>query len=423
MGLAALGFCASARADNTAATAGTSVGDRVVAVVNDQVITMLQLEARTLLNLRQAHMTDTDGARKDAVMKRTLSGMIDELLQRQYAEGRHIAVTKAQMDKARAQAIQALGGPDAWAALTKGVEKSAEDKLRAEVLWQDIVDTAVKPQITIGTAEVDRLITELAKSRHVMEREISVIMLPPGDTPDADKEQLAEIKDIRAKIEGGADFAAMARAHSSDKSAVNGGDMGWFSAGELNPQLEQALDSMQPGQVSGVIRTPTGWYLVRLDNVRATKPVDTTPITEYDIFMLATPLPADAKAADAARDAMKKAMRGLDSAAKVKAYFGKAEYAKAFGASEDLGWMAPSDLQADLQAAMKDAKVGAWTPIVTSGGNLASLYLADSRKTLPSKLNEYRARVMQNLFANRVDLQSRRFMQDLREKAFVDVRL
>jgi peptidyl-prolyl cis-trans isomerase SurA len=50
--------------------------------------------------------------------------------------------------------------------------------------------------------------------------------------------------------------------------------MGWFASGELNPQLEDALDKLQPGQYSGIIRTPLGWHIIRLDNVRATKPLE-----------------------------------------------------------------------------------------------------------------------------------------------------
>lgn len=399
-----------------------AASDRIVAVVNDQVITLSQLTARAALNTRQLGMAKADEAQQNAVIKRTLSGMIDEELQRQYASGHGIKVSQKDIDDGTQAAVAATGGAAQWQALTKGLEGTAKDKVAAEVRWQKIVNRDIKPRVTIGTTEADRLITELAKSRHVLEREISVIMVSPGQG-ETDKAQLEKVKDLRAKIEKGEDFGQLARAFSEDKSAVNGGNMGWFAAGELNPQLEEALDKMQPGQLSEPIRTPVGWYLVKLDNVRTTKPIETDPVTQYDLFMLAAETPADDKAAAALDKALAKETKDLDGASAVREYFGKGGYAKDFAQSSALGWVAPGDLQTEIQNALKGLKPGQWTGTVRVGGNSARLFVADSRKALPAKLQVYRQKVMDSLYGNRVELESRRFMQMLRQRAFVDVRL
>lgn len=401
---------------------GAMAADRIVAVVNDQVITSSQLTERVNLNLRQLGLGKATGPQRDAVTKRTLSGLIDEELQRQYATRAKIKLSPDDMANVKAGAMKAVGGEAAWAELTKGLDQSAADKLAAEALWQRIVARDVQPRVQVSTAEADRLIAELAKSRHVLDREISVIQLGSGNDASSDKVQLDKMTELKGKIDGGESFADLARAFSDDKSAVNGGNLGWFGSGELNPQLEEALDKMQPGNVSEPIRTPMGWYLVKLENVRTTKPIETDPQTQVDVYLLAAPAPTDKAARKKLESAFDKTTKNLDSADAVRTYFDKAEFGD-FTASRALGWMVQANLEKDLADAVAGSKTGRWSDSVTVNGNTARVFVADTKQAMPEKLAAYRERVMQNIFGNRVELESRRFMQSLRQRAFLDVRL
>ncbi len=396
--------------------------DRIVAVVNDQVITSNQLNDRVNLNLRQLGMANPTPVQRDAVGKRTLSGLIDEELQRQYATKAKLKLTKDDMEIVKAGAVKAVGGDATWAALTKGLEQSANEKLAAEALWQKIIARDVQPRVQVSTAEADRLIAELAKSRHVLDREISIVQIGNGGDAGADKAQLDKLTELKGKIDAGESFADIARAFSEDKSAVNGGNLGWFGSGELNPQLEEALDKMQPGNISEPIRTPLGWYLVKLENVRTTKPIETDPQTQVEVFLLAAPAPAD-KAARKNLDAgFDKVIKNLKSTDEVREYFKTAEFGD-FAASRALGWLVQADLEPDLANAVAGSKTGRWSNSINVNGNVARIYVADTKQAMPEKLAAYRDRVMQNIFSNRVELESRRFMQSLRQRAFLDVRM
>ena len=79
------------------------------------------------------------------------------------------------------------------------------------------------------------------------------------------EEKAAELK---AQIDGGADFAELARQHSSDGAAANGGDLGWFGLGMMVKPFEDAVVALQPGQVGGPIQTQFGWHLVLLKETR-----------------------------------------------------------------------------------------------------------------------------------------------------------
>ena len=77
-------------------------------------------------------------------------------------------------------------------------------------------------------------------------------------------------KALKAEIDGGADFADVAKANSKDGSAASGGDLGWFGAGQMVPEFETAVQGMQKGQVSDPVKTQFGWHLVKLIDTRET---------------------------------------------------------------------------------------------------------------------------------------------------------
>ncbi len=79
-------------------------------------------------------------------------------------------------------------------------------------------------------------------------------------------------KALEAEIAGGKDFAEVAKANSSDGSAANGGDLGWFGAGQMVPEFETAVMAMEVGAVSEPIKTQFGWHIIKLNDKRETTP-------------------------------------------------------------------------------------------------------------------------------------------------------
>lgn len=77
-----------------------------------------------------------------------------------------------------------------------------------------------------------------------------------------------EAEAIKAEIDGGADFAETAKAKSTGPSGPNGGELGWFGEGRMVPEFEAAVQSLQPGEVSGPVQTQFGWHIVRLNDKR-----------------------------------------------------------------------------------------------------------------------------------------------------------
>lgn len=78
----------------------------------------------------------------------------------------------------------------------------------------------------------------------------------------------AKAKDLRAQIDGGADFAELAKANSTDGSAAGGGDLGWFGVGMMVKPFEDAVVALKPGEVAGPVQTQFGWHLIKLAETR-----------------------------------------------------------------------------------------------------------------------------------------------------------
>ncbi len=78
----------------------------------------------------------------------------------------------------------------------------------------------------------------------------------------------AEAQALREELDSGADFAELAREHSTDGAAAGGGSLGWFGPGVMIPEFEEAVAAMEPGDVTGPLETRFGWHLVRLDDTR-----------------------------------------------------------------------------------------------------------------------------------------------------------
>ncbi|MFN4171591.1 MAG: peptidylprolyl isomerase [Pseudorhodobacter sp.] len=77
-----------------------------------------------------------------------------------------------------------------------------------------------------------------------------------------------EAAKLKADIDGGADFAELARAHSSDGAAANGGNLGWFSEGMMVAPFQEAVTAMEAGSVSDPVQTQFGWHLIQLKETR-----------------------------------------------------------------------------------------------------------------------------------------------------------
>jgi peptidyl-prolyl cis-trans isomerase C len=106
-----------------------------------------------------------------------------------------------------------------------------------------------------------------------------LVMVPQGSTDAQKKEARAKIDDVMTQVKAGGDFAELAKKYSQDGSAQAGGDLNYFSKGQMLKPFEDAVAGLKPGEVSGVVETQFGFHIIKLTDKRAAR---TVPLVEVN---------------------------------------------------------------------------------------------------------------------------------------------
>ncbi|MFL2541446.1 MAG: peptidylprolyl isomerase [Candidatus Latescibacterota bacterium] len=239
---------------------------RIAAIVNDEIISIFDLENRVRLIA-----ATTNSKQKPEVLKRlkpqVLRQMIDERIQLQEAKKLNIHVNSREFNGtiANLERQNKLRPGQVWSFLrSNNVDRSAfEMQIRARISWMKLINRRIRRQISVGQDEINQEIARLKNlmgkpQLHVLEIFLSV------DAPEFER-QTSQIADrLISQILNGARFGALAREFSQSTTAARGGNLGWITESELDPELTVALSVMQPGQVSRPIRTLSGYYILFL---------------------------------------------------------------------------------------------------------------------------------------------------------------
>jgi peptidyl-prolyl cis-trans isomerase SurA len=252
--------------------ADDAVSDRVVAVVNNDAITLGELQ-ESIVGYRQENR-QRDSTTDQELAQRFLSRLIDSRLQLQEAERERIVIEDSEVAEELADRIKRYGvqTQEEFERLLReqgltidSVRKRLRDSLRiAKVLRRKVA-----LRVSVTDDEIDRY---LADNRARLETGLAyharhILIVPEGGASDAAWEK-ARIKAglVRAQIVEGADFAEVAKAQSKDASARDGGDLGTMKRGELTPEIEVEILKLEAGQISQPFRSPLGYHLFRLES-------------------------------------------------------------------------------------------------------------------------------------------------------------
>ena len=150
----------------------------------------------------------------------------------------------------------------AEAAVAAGHDQILTVKLNLRLQQRAILADAYLTR-AIAARVTDEAIAALYQERHVdapMEQEVRAghILV----------DSLEKATAIKAEIDGGADFAALAAVHGTDGTAQRGGDLGWFAHGEMVPEFADAAFAMEPGTISDPVQSQFGWHLIKLEERR-----------------------------------------------------------------------------------------------------------------------------------------------------------
>jgi peptidyl-prolyl cis-trans isomerase SurA len=392
---------------------------RIVAVVNDGIITSGDLNRRVVLLLRSSGLQDSPENRQ-RVQERVLRTLIDEKLEAQEAKRLKVTVSKAESDGALARLEKQNNLPKGG--LEKflenlGISKSAlVDQITASLLWNKLVQERLAEQVTVSDDEVKDALEEAKHAAATPQNEVAEIFLAV-DNPTQDDEVKRLADKLEQQLHSGGNFAAIAQQFSQSPTAADGGSLGWISANEINPDLAKALDALKPSEVSEPIRAAGGYYILGLIDRRL--PGQGNP-NDTKVSVVETGAPVPPNAPVEFRQRLAQALQELAHAGSCPAFLAAAhKLGLPFVRQADdvkASTMAPSVRHITL-----DLQVGQISkPFPVQGG--VGLVMLCARKAPPApKMLDF-AEARYAIERQHLDILARRYLSDLRRDAYVDIR-
>ncbi|MCU1278888.1 MAG: PpiC-type peptidyl-prolyl cis-trans isomerase [bacterium] len=254
-----------------ASVAGAArVLERVVAVINDDIILDSELEQYAAPQYRGPDPDTADGKKQwDDLKRKALDSMIDSKLVQQQAVELKLSVTPEEVDRAIQQVKEQNKLDDATfktALEQQGFTLEGYRKtLKKQILELKVINTAVRSRITVSDDEVKTYYKQneklVAGDRQSHLRQILVSVASDSDT-DAKRRVAAKVVEL---ARGGTSFTELAKQYSDDDGTkAAGGDLGWVGKGVLVDALDEAMSAMEPNDIRGPIRTDRGWVVLQL---------------------------------------------------------------------------------------------------------------------------------------------------------------
>ncbi len=247
--------------------------DRVICVVNNDAITLYELEEAEAQYLYESKEHPPEGLERKALREKLLNVMVENRIQLQQAEKEKIVIEEGEMNDNLGEVMKKVNAknPKEFEDILKANGLTLEGvrkRLREQLMVERVKRRKVNLRISVTEAEIDRYLSE---NRQKLETGLSfearhILILPePGKGEDGWTEARRRTEHVYALLLEGRDFSELAKEYSQDGSGKDGGHLGKVKRGELSPDIEEAILRLQVGESSAPFRSQVGYHLFHLD--------------------------------------------------------------------------------------------------------------------------------------------------------------
>lgn len=397
-----------------ASQANFQLADGIVATVNDQIITGFDLRQRMLILIAQTQVQPTE-QNLPAIQQEALNRLIEERLQTQELARYEVAISDAEVDdELAAMAREAGVTPEAYLSFMEqgGIRPSAfREQLRTEIGWQQLVAGRFGGRSRASRNQVEqamRQITEAAAKPQYLIGEIYIEAARVGGMQEA----VNGATQLVQQMVQGAPFQAVARQFSAAPSAVRGGDAGWVVQGAVQPALQQALDSLQVGQLSNPIPVEGGVYIIYMRDKRTGAATNLVQMKQIMVEVPETASEADVAAAT-------QRLEGIRASLTCENILQRATSEQGL-LGADLGESDVQNLAPQFQQIARSAEVGTVSSAVRTPLGVHLLAVCGRRAGGPEAPSY--AQVENRLRMQTLSTFGRRYIRDLRADALIEIK-
>lgn len=410
----------------TASAAEIVKMDRIVAIVDQTVITEQELESRIRTLTAQLTKKGAELPPENVLRKQILERLISDALQLQYAAQTGLKVDDNQLDKTieriaeqNQMSVKEFG--DALNADGITMAKFRAD-IRNEITIARLREREVESRVNVSESEIDNFLTTQASSNENRDEfEISHILIrtpEEGSTEDVQKAK-AKVDEAIKALQDGASFEKVSASYSDAPNALEGGNLGWKAAAQLPALFLDALKSMQAGETTPALRSPNGFHILKLTNKRGgNSPLVIEQTHARHILIKLTEIISEKDG----KQKMDNIKDRLDNGEKFEVLARQFSEDGTASSGGDLGWVNPGDTVPQFEKAMNELKDNQISEPVRSPFGWHIIQVLERRKQDMSK-EAARLKARQEIRARKADEAYQDWLRELRDRAFVEYRL
>ncbi len=400
--------------------------DRIAAVVNEGVVLQSDLEEQVLLVAQRLQGQGLELPAESVLRQQVLERLILQEIQMQRAQRAGIRIGDENLNEALAEVAQRNGIPLARlpeALASQGIDYAAyRESIRKELTLQVLRQRDVIQRINVSPRELEQFL-EKQKSRpsELNEYDLSHILIavPQAATPAQLDEAAKRAADVGERARRGEDFSQLAVAYSNSQTALEGGALGWRRGPEIPTVLADLVARLKAGEVSEPLRTPSGYHIVKLNDVRGS---DLQTVIEQvnarHILLKPTEIQDDATVEQRLRTIRERILAGEDFAGLAKTL---SEDPGSAAEGGDLGWTGPGTFVPEFEATLGQlAENEISQPFRTQFGWHIIQMLGRRQFDNTEELRRQRAFVQ--LRESKADEETELWLRRLRDEAYVDVK-
>ncbi len=400
--------------------------DRIVAIVDQTVVTEQELESRITTVTAQFKKQGTELPPEDILRKQILERLITDTLQIQYAAQTGLKVDDNQLDKT----IERIAEQNQMT-LTEFSEALAKDgvsmrkfrsDIRNEITIARLREREVDGRVNVSESEIDNFLTsQAANNENQDEFEISHILIrtpEEGATEDVQKAK-AKVDSAVNELNTGKSFAKVSASFSDAPNALEGGNLGWKSGAQMPALFLDALKTMQIGDISPPLRSPNGFHVLKLTNKRGgNSPLVIQQTHSRHILIKLSEIMSE-KEGKLKMDNIKER---LDNGEKFEALARQYSEDSTASSGGDLGWVNPGDTVPQFEKAMNELKDNQISQPIRTQFGWHIIQVIERRSQDMSK-EAARLKARQEIRVKKADEAYQDWIRELRDRAYVELRL
>lgn len=404
--------------------------DRIVAVVNDEVITMQELQSRLASVERQMREQNVPPPPRKVIERQMLDRMISERVQLQEARESGLDVSDAELD----ESIQRIAQSNklTLAAFRAALEKDGiswgkfREEIRSEITLARLREREVARRASISDGEIENYISNPKSGAESDNVEVNishiVLLLPENPTPDQLMRIGARAQSALDQIRRGEDFAKVAASVSGAPDGLKGGALGLRPLDRLPALYADAVKKLQPGEVSDVLRSAAGFHIIKLTE---RQDGETNPLAgaakqthARHILIKVNELVSAAEAQHKIAMIKERLDNGEDFANLARQYSNDLSASK----GGDLGWLYAGDTVPEFEKAMDSLQINQISAPVQSPFGFHLIQILE-RRTGELSIERQRMIARQVLRERKADEVYQDWVRQLRDRAYVEDRL